>query len=87
MQFLTFEDPLLTIKEVGQILGLGHSKVYELISGGELLSLKIGRARRVRTSEVKKFICRVSTNPADECRNQGQNYGPHRASSEKEVGL
>ena len=85
MQYLTFEDPLLTNKEVGQILWLGHSKVYELISDGELLSLKIGRARRVMTSEVKKFICRVSTNPADECRNQGQIYRPHGASSKKGV--
>ena len=50
------DDYLLTLRQVGQVLGLGHTKVSGLISDGSLRSLKIGRARRVRRSDLDRFL-------------------------------
>lgn len=47
---------LLTVKQVANRLGLGRSKVYELLDSGELGSLKIGTARRVPLGAVGQFI-------------------------------
>ena len=53
---LKTHDYLLTLRQVGQLLGLGHTKVAELISEGSLRSIKIGRARRVRRSDLDRFL-------------------------------
>jgi excisionase family DNA binding protein len=53
---LNTHDFLLTLRQVGQTLGLGHTKVSQLISDGSLQSLKIGRARRVRRSDLDRFL-------------------------------
>ena len=47
---------LLTIAEAAQLLGLGRSKVYELIASGAIESVRIGRARRVPASALERFI-------------------------------
>ncbi len=46
----------LTPKEVQQLFQLGRTKVYELVTTGELPAIKIGRAVRIRKSEVERFI-------------------------------
>ena len=38
---------LLTPKEAATALGLGRSKIYELIRAGDLPSVQIGRCRRI----------------------------------------
>ena len=53
---LNTNEYLLTLRQVGQLLGLGHTKVSELISDGSLQSIKIGRARRVRRSDLDRFL-------------------------------
>jgi len=53
---LNTNEYLLTLRQVGQLLGLGHTKVAELISDGSLQSIKIGRARRVRRSDLDRFL-------------------------------
>ena len=57
----TEEDYLMTCRQVELVLRLGHTKVSNLIAAGQLPSLKIGRARRVRRSELDRFIEAVST--------------------------
>ena len=47
---------LLTVVEVARILGIGRSKVYELLYSGELKSVKIGAARRVRFSDLRDYV-------------------------------
>lgn len=47
---------LLKVEEVGTELGLGRSKVYELIAAGELPSVQIGRARRVRREDLETYV-------------------------------
>ena len=51
-------EPLFTVKQIEQKLGLGHTKIYELLRTGELPSIKIGRSRRVTSEGVKDFIAR-----------------------------
>lgn len=46
----------LPIKQTGVILGLGRSKVYELITSGRLRSLKIDGARRVPVAAIEDFL-------------------------------
>jgi excisionase family DNA binding protein len=47
---------LLTVGEVAEMLGLGRSKVYELIASGAIQSVKIGRARRVHYDAVDAYV-------------------------------
>ena len=54
---LGMQDPrLLTVVEVAGVLGIGRSKVYELLYRGELKSVKIGSCRRVRYSDLGDFV-------------------------------
>lgn len=47
---------LLKIPEVMERLAVGQTKVYELMSTGELRSVKVGRSRRIPSDEVDRFI-------------------------------
>ena len=47
---------LLTIKEVQKLLGLGRTKVHQLLSDGAINSLKIGRSRRIRIRDLNKYV-------------------------------
>ena len=49
-------EPLFTVKQIEQLLGLGHTKVYELLRTGELPSIKIGTSRRITYEAAKDFI-------------------------------
>lgn len=50
------ETVLLKIPEVMKRLGCGQTKVYELMSSGELRSVKFGRCRRVPSDELERFV-------------------------------
>jgi excisionase family DNA binding protein len=47
---------LLTVPEVMAQLKLGRSTVYDLIRSRRLVSITIGRARRVPADAVRDFI-------------------------------
>lgn len=47
---------LLKIPEVMERLAVGQTKVYELMSSGELRSVKVGRSRRIPSDELERFI-------------------------------
>lgn len=47
---------LLTLPEVGRVLAISRSKVYDLLNSNALPSVHIGRSRRVRFSDVEAFI-------------------------------
>jgi excisionase family DNA binding protein len=47
---------LFTVVEVSQFLGIGRSKVYELLYKGELKSVKIGGSRRIRYSDLGEYV-------------------------------
>lgn len=50
------EPLLLRVDEVARALALGRSKVYELITSGELPSITIGAARRVPAEALQSWI-------------------------------
>jgi excisionase family DNA binding protein len=49
-------DQLLTVGEAAAILGIGRSTLYELMTRGAITSVKVGRCRRFRRSDVNRFI-------------------------------
>ena len=50
------ETLLLKIPEVMARLAVGQTKVYELMSSGELRSVKVGRSRRVPSDDLERFM-------------------------------
>jgi len=47
---------LLTIEEACQALGIGRSKTYQLLTSGELASIKIGSRRLVAVTSITEYI-------------------------------
>lgn len=47
---------LLTPTEAATALGIGRTKLYELISSGQLLSLRIDGCRRIPRAAVDAFV-------------------------------
>ncbi len=50
------EKLLLTAIEAAKALGVGRSKVYELMAGGQLGSVKIGKCRRIPANALEAFV-------------------------------
>ena len=53
------ETLLLKIPEVMARLAVGQTKVYELMSSGELRSVKVGRSRRVPNHDLERFMAEL----------------------------
>ena len=53
------ERLLLTPTEAAEALGIGRSKVYELLMGGAIESVLIGSARRVPADAVADYVRRL----------------------------
>ncbi|MET7764920.1 helix-turn-helix domain-containing protein [Streptomyces sp. NPDC005393] len=49
-------DELLTVPEVMARLKIGRSTVYDLIRSHRLVSITVGRARRVPAAALRDFI-------------------------------
>jgi excisionase family DNA binding protein len=54
---------LLSIPQAGKALGIGRSKIYELISDGELETVHIGRAVRLPVDTVETFVRNLRQQP------------------------
>ncbi|MFG2642363.1 helix-turn-helix domain-containing protein [Streptomyces sp. NPDC048370] len=52
----TVTAELLTVPEVMERLKLGRSTVYDLIRSRRLVSITIGRSRRVPADAIRDFI-------------------------------
>jgi excisionase family DNA binding protein len=50
---------LLTPEEVAEALGIGRTKVYELIRLGLIESVKIDGSRRIPTVAVHEYVARL----------------------------
>jgi excisionase family DNA binding protein len=53
------ETLLLKVPEVMARLAVGQTKVYELMSSGELRSVKVGRSRRVPSDDLERFVAQL----------------------------
>lgn len=49
-------DSLLSPTELQAWLGVGRTKVYELLQTGEIRSYRVGRLVRVRPSDVEAYL-------------------------------
>jgi excisionase family DNA binding protein len=56
MDNTTGERLLFRPEEAAQRLGIGRTKVYELMARGELRSVKIGAARRISATALADFV-------------------------------
>ena len=50
------ERLLFTAEEAAEVLGLGRTKVYELMASGRLLSVTIGTCRRVPADALRSYV-------------------------------
>ena len=52
-------DPIcVRINEAARMIGVGRTKLYELIAGGELETVKLGKSTRVITASLHRLIMR-----------------------------
>jgi excisionase family DNA binding protein len=58
MHDATSPDPtrlLLTVSEAARRLGVGRTLMYELISTGQVASVRVGRLRRIRPADLEAY--------------------------------
>jgi excisionase family DNA binding protein len=55
-RMLIMDRLLLRVPEVASRLSMSRGKVYELIRSGVLPSVRIDRARRIRTCDLESFV-------------------------------
>ena len=55
---------LLRVRDVAALLSMSESATYDLVYRGELPSVYIGSARRVRMSDLEAYIAGLSGNSA-----------------------
>ena len=55
---------LLTPSEAARTLGIGRSTLYELLRGGVVPSVRIGRCRRIVAEDLHAVIVRLRDQPA-----------------------
>jgi excisionase family DNA binding protein len=65
------ERLLLRTDEAARLLGLGRTKVFELLTAGELPVVRIGRAVRVPRGELERWIAERTIKPPEIRSNNG----------------
>ncbi len=58
MESSVFQPLLLTPVEAARRLSIARSSLYELLLTGEIVSIKIGRSRRIPMEALSDFIAR-----------------------------
>ena len=51
---------LLTVEQAAAELHIARRRVFELIRDGELRSVKIGRSRRIRSSDLADYVAQLT---------------------------
>ena len=57
---------LLRIPECAEALGLGRSKIYQLIGSRRLRAIHVDRCVRIPASEIKRFVAELQSDEIDE---------------------
>lgn len=50
------EPICVRVNDAARMIGIGRTKLYELISSGELETVKIGKATRITTASLRKLV-------------------------------
>ncbi len=51
---------LLKVPDAATQLGISRAKLYELIADGTIPAVKIGGCRRIRTTDLRDYVARLS---------------------------
>lgn len=57
------EKLLLTAEETAKVMGIGRTKVFELIAAGAMESVRIGGSRRIPASAIQEYVARLRSAP------------------------
>jgi excisionase family DNA binding protein len=49
-------DYLMSVEELRRFLGIGRTYAYCMLARGEMPTVRLGRALRVRRSEVERYV-------------------------------
>jgi excisionase family DNA binding protein len=61
-----FDDPLLTVGEVAQLMRVSNMTVYRLIKAGQLAAIRVGKNYRIRRRDVHRYLSERAVQPGDE---------------------
>ncbi|MEU8386216.1 helix-turn-helix domain-containing protein [Streptosporangium sp. NPDC048865] len=61
---ITGNKLLVSAGEASEMLGIGKTKIYELMASGELRSVKIGRSRRTPVEALTAFVSAIEQEAA-----------------------
>jgi excisionase family DNA binding protein len=51
-----FDDTLLTVGEVAQIMRVSNMTVYRLIKAGQLAAIRVGKNYRIRRRDIDRYL-------------------------------
>jgi excisionase family DNA binding protein len=77
---------LLTVQEAARRLRIGRTLIYQLISSGELESVKVGRLRRVPAECLPEYVAALRGTRSSEAADGNSAAWGRRAGSAKEPG-
>jgi excisionase family DNA binding protein len=52
---------LVTVSQAAAMLGIGRTKLYELILANEIATVSIGRSRRIPVTAVAEFVATLGS--------------------------
>ena len=52
------EPICVKVNEAARMIGVGRTKLYELIAGGEVETVKLGKSTRVITASLHRLVMR-----------------------------
>lgn len=62
MSVSPYVEPIcVRINDAANMIGVGRTKLYELIAAGELETVKIGKATRITTASLHELVNRQRT--------------------------
>ena len=50
------DSPVMAPEQAARYLGIGRTRMYTLLSSGEIPSFRIGRSRKIRLAELDAWI-------------------------------
>jgi excisionase family DNA binding protein len=59
---MIMEKLLLSPEEAAEVLGVGRSRLYDLIRRRDLVSVRIGKSRRIPVAALKAYVNRLTEN-------------------------
>lgn len=75
---MSANDVLITAVEAARRLSMSQRTIYRLLTSGELPSVKIRRARRIRVADLERFAARAASTPPDQVKVTGASAGKSR---------